>query len=61
MILTHVRLLHSMLEDGGTSLSFGKTCERCQLKCVIRVHNPQFYWKVLFVLSLRLAYFILSF
>ncbi|ONM04716.1 uncharacterized protein [Zea mays] len=36
----------SMLEDGGTSLSFGKTCERCQLKCVIRVHNPQFYWKI---------------
>jgi hypothetical protein len=44
---SHFIFVHSMLEEGGTTLSFGKACERCQLKCVIRVHNPQFYWKVL--------------
>ncbi|KXG29141.1 uncharacterized protein LOC8085994 [Sorghum bicolor] len=34
-----------MLEEGGTMFSFGKACEKCPIKSVIRVHDPQFYWK----------------
>ncbi|TVU25538.1 hypothetical protein EJB05_28037 [Eragrostis curvula] len=34
-----------ILEDGGTTFSFGKACEKCHIKSVMRVHDPQFYWK----------------
>ncbi|XP_066334367.1 LOW QUALITY PROTEIN: uncharacterized protein [Miscanthus floridulus] len=34
-----------MLEEGGTTFSFGKACEKCDIKSVIPVHDPQFYWK----------------
>lgn len=26
--------------------TFGKTTKRCPLKMALKVHNPQFYWKV---------------
>jgi hypothetical protein len=28
--------------------SFGKACDKCHVKSVIRVHDPLFYWKVIF-------------
>ncbi|AQK48315.1 uncharacterized protein [Zea mays] len=34
-----------ILEEGGTTFSFGKACEKCHVKSAIRVHDPQFYWK----------------
>ncbi|TVU25501.1 hypothetical protein EJB05_28000 [Eragrostis curvula] len=34
-----------ILEDGGTMFSFGKACEKCNIKSVMRVHDLQFYWK----------------
>nr|CAB3452705.1 unnamed protein product [Digitaria exilis] len=35
-----------MLEEGGTAFSFGRASEKCNLKSVIQVHDPQFYWKI---------------
>lgn len=26
--------------------SFGEAGKKCQAKCVMRVHDPLFYWKV---------------
>ncbi|XP_025803676.1 uncharacterized protein LOC112882759 isoform X4 [Panicum hallii] len=46
----------SMLEQGGTTFSFGRACERCPVKSVILVHDPQFYWKVATEADLGLAY-----
>ncbi|XP_060671387.1 uncharacterized protein LOC107422769 [Ziziphus jujuba] len=36
-----------LLEEGGTIFTFGKTTKRCSIKTVLKVHNPQFYWKVM--------------
>ena len=27
-------------------LNFGKACDKCRIKSVMRVHDPLFYWKV---------------
>uniref|UniRef100_A0A8I6X908 Amine oxidase domain-containing protein n=2 Tax=Hordeum vulgare subsp. vulgare TaxID=112509 RepID=A0A8I6X908_HORVV len=35
-----------LVEEGGSVLSFGKACDKCHIKSVIRVHDPLFYWKV---------------
>uniref|UniRef100_A0ACD5Y406 Uncharacterized protein n=2 Tax=Avena sativa TaxID=4498 RepID=A0ACD5Y406_AVESA len=35
-----------LVEEGGSVLSFGKACDKCHVKSVIRVHDPLFYWKV---------------
>ncbi|CAM0902384.1 unnamed protein product [Alopecurus aequalis] len=35
-----------LVEDGGSVFSFGKACEKCPVKSVVRVHDPLFYWKV---------------
>ncbi|KAJ0034271.1 hypothetical protein Pint_25136 [Pistacia integerrima] len=35
-----------LLEEGGTMFTFEGTKKNCHLKTVLRVHNPQFYWKV---------------
>ncbi|KAH7522015.1 hypothetical protein FEM48_Zijuj07G0093100 [Ziziphus jujuba var. spinosa] len=35
-----------LLEEGGTIFTFGKTTKRCSIKTVLKVHNPQFYWKI---------------
>lgn len=48
----YISLVHSMIEEGGTTFSFGKICEKCHVKSVMRVHDLQFYWKVLFSILL---------
>uniref|UniRef100_A0ACD5YZW2 Uncharacterized protein n=1 Tax=Avena sativa TaxID=4498 RepID=A0ACD5YZW2_AVESA len=35
-----------LVEEGGSVFSFGKTCDKCSVKCVMRLHDPSFYWKV---------------
>ncbi|XP_058752646.1 uncharacterized protein LOC131625833 isoform X5 [Vicia villosa] len=36
-----------LLEEGGTIFTFDGSKKKCCLKCVLRIHNPQFYWKVM--------------
>ncbi|KAH9618837.1 hypothetical protein KSS87_006533 [Heliosperma pusillum] len=45
----------SLLEDGGTILTFEGSRKLCPLKVALRVHNPQFYWKVATEADLGLA------
>uniref|UniRef100_A0ACD5Y9P2 Uncharacterized protein n=3 Tax=Avena sativa TaxID=4498 RepID=A0ACD5Y9P2_AVESA len=35
-----------LVEEGGSVFSFGKACDKCCVKSVMRVHDPLFYWKV---------------
>ncbi|XP_071681975.1 uncharacterized protein [Lolium perenne] len=35
-----------LVEEGGSVFSFGKACDKCPVKSVIRVHDPLFYWKL---------------
>ncbi|GAB4842222.1 hypothetical protein Ancab_012180 [Ancistrocladus abbreviatus] len=35
-----------LLEDGGTTFTFLGSSKNCSLKVALRVHDPQFYWKV---------------
>ncbi|XP_044334958.1 uncharacterized protein [Triticum aestivum] len=35
-----------LVEEGGSVFSFGKACDKCHVKSVMRVHDPLFYWKV---------------
>ena len=35
-----------LLEEGGTIFTFEGSKKKCSLKSVLRIHNPQFYWKV---------------
>ncbi|VAH38589.1 unnamed protein product [Triticum turgidum subsp. durum] len=35
-----------LVEEGGSVLNFGKACDKCRIKSVMRVHDPLFYWKV---------------
>ncbi|PQQ15041.1 uncharacterized protein Pyn_25660 [Prunus yedoensis var. nudiflora] len=44
-----------LLEEGGTIFNFAGTRKGCSLKCVLRVHTPQFYWKVMTQADLGLA------
>lgn len=44
-----------LLEVGGTILTFEGSSKTCALKVAIRVHNPQFYWKVATEADLGLA------
>ncbi|XP_026387753.1 uncharacterized protein LOC113282864 [Papaver somniferum] len=44
-----------LLEDGGTVYTFEGTKGKCHLKSVLRVHNPQFYWKIATQADLGLA------
>lgn len=37
----------SLLEEGGTALTFEGTRKSCNLKVTLRVHTPKFYWKVI--------------
>ncbi|KAL6861569.1 hypothetical protein ACP4OV_017269 [Aristida adscensionis] len=46
----------SILEEGGTTFSFGRAFEKCHLKSVIRVHDPQFYWKLATEADMGFAY-----
>ncbi|KAK7343997.1 hypothetical protein VNO77_13179 [Canavalia gladiata] len=45
----------TLLEEGGTMFTFEETGKNCFLKSVLRVHNPQFYWKVMTQADLGLA------
>ncbi|XP_057423924.1 uncharacterized protein LOC130717628 isoform X2 [Lotus japonicus] len=45
----------TLLEEGGTMFTFEGTGKKCFLKCVLRVHSPQFYWKVMTHADLGLA------
>ncbi|KAK1419908.1 hypothetical protein QVD17_29344 [Tagetes erecta] len=44
-----------LIEDGGTILTFEGTKHKSSLKVYIKVHNPQFYWKIVTKASLGLA------
>ncbi|KAA3454501.1 Mycolic acid cyclopropane synthase [Gossypium australe] len=44
-----------LLEEGGTMFTFEGTSKKCNLKTVIRVHYPHFYWKVMTEADLGLA------
>ncbi|XP_025675333.1 uncharacterized protein [Arachis hypogaea] len=44
-----------LLEEGGTMFTFEGTDIKCSLKCVMRIHSPQFYWKVMTQADLGLA------
>ncbi|OVA13290.1 Mycolic acid cyclopropane synthase [Macleaya cordata] len=45
----------NLLEEGGTVFSFEGTNKICHLKSVLRIHNPQFYWKIATRADLGLA------
>ncbi|KNA06672.1 hypothetical protein SOVF_178870 [Spinacia oleracea] len=45
----------TLLEEGGTILTFEGSSKSCPLKVAIRVHSPQFYWKVATQADLGLA------
>ncbi|PIA36283.1 hypothetical protein AQUCO_03400290v1 [Aquilegia coerulea] len=45
----------TLLEEGGTIFSFEGTNMKCHLHSVLRIHNPQFYWKVATQADLGLA------
>ncbi|KAL6902091.1 hypothetical protein ACP4OV_004967 [Aristida adscensionis] len=45
----------SLLEGKGAMLSFGQACQKCDIKSVLQVHDPQFYWKVATEADLGLA------
>ncbi|XP_075653327.1 uncharacterized protein LOC142623758 [Castanea sativa] len=44
-----------LLEEGGTTLTFEGDKRKCRLKIVLKVNNPQFYWKVMTNADLGLA------
>ncbi|GMN53354.1 hypothetical protein TIFTF001_022498 [Ficus carica] len=44
-----------LLEEGGTIFNFEGSTERCSYRTVIKVHSPQFYWKVMTQADLGLA------
>ncbi|KAJ4822831.1 hypothetical protein Tsubulata_019320, partial [Turnera subulata] len=44
-----------LLEEGGETLTFEGSTDRCPLKAVLKVHSPQFYWKVVTRADIGLA------
>lgn len=44
-----------LLEEGGTIFTFEGIKKKCLLKATIRIHSPQFYWKVATQADLGLA------
>ncbi|KAH9681821.1 Amino oxidase domain-containing protein [Citrus sinensis] len=44
-----------LLEEVGTTFTFEGTRRYCNLRTVLRIHNPQFYWKVMTHADLGLA------
>ncbi|WZZ28258.1 hypothetical protein YC2023_011659 [Brassica napus] len=44
-----------ILEEGGSVYTFASKNSRCQLKSVLVIHSPQFYWKVMTQADLGLA------
>ncbi|KAG5075599.1 hypothetical protein JHK84_056830 [Glycine max] len=55
IIQASVTLSSWLLEEGGTMFTFEGTGKNCGLKSVLRVHDPQFYWKVMTQADLGLA------
>ncbi|KAF2285533.1 hypothetical protein GH714_005346 [Hevea brasiliensis] len=45
----------TILEVGGTIFTFEGTAKTCSLKVVLKVHSPQFYWKIMAQADLGLA------
>ncbi|GMN53353.1 hypothetical protein TIFTF001_022497 [Ficus carica] len=45
----------TLLEEGGTMYTFEGSTKKCPYKTVIKVHSPQFYWKVASQADLGLA------
>lgn len=45
-LIYHALWCCSLLEEGGTTLTFEGDERKCPLKIVLKVNNPQFYWKV---------------
>ncbi|KAG5240708.1 cyclopropane-fatty-acyl-phospholipid synthase family protein [Salix suchowensis] len=43
------------MAEGGTVFTFEGTSKKCSLKTVLKVHNPQFYWKIMTQADLGLA------
>ncbi|KAJ9538274.1 hypothetical protein OSB04_031007 [Centaurea solstitialis] len=35
-----------LMEDGGTTFTFEGTTQKSPLKVYLKIHNPQFYWKI---------------
>ncbi|KAK1362601.1 Cyclopropane-fatty-acyl-phospholipid synthase [Heracleum sosnowskyi] len=44
-----------LLEEGGTVFTFEGTAKKSSLKVYLRVHSPQFYWKIVTQADLGLA------
>ncbi|EEF33544.1 uncharacterized protein LOC8263737 [Ricinus communis] len=44
-----------LLEEGGTIFTFEGTAKKCFSQTVMKVHNPQFYWKIMTQADLGLA------
>ncbi|XP_017974933.1 PREDICTED: uncharacterized protein LOC18603276 isoform X3 [Theobroma cacao] len=44
-----------LFEEGGSVFTFKGSMEKCSLKAVLKVHNPQFYWKTMTEADLGLA------
>lgn len=38
--------IHSLLEEGGTIFTFEGSRTKCPSRVTLRIHSPQFYWKV---------------
>ncbi|XP_057733264.1 uncharacterized protein LOC130948525 isoform X1 [Arachis stenosperma] len=45
----------TLLEDGGTMYTFEGNNMKNSLKCVVKIHSPQFYWKIMTQADLGLA------
>ncbi|KAM5553303.1 hypothetical protein ABKV19_025491 [Rosa sericea] len=44
-----------LFEEGGTMLTFEGSSKDCSLKSVLKVHSPQFYWKILIKFCLAVS------
>ncbi|PRQ36739.1 putative cyclopropane-fatty-acyl-phospholipid synthase [Rosa chinensis] len=44
-----------LLEEGGTMFTFEGSRKDCSLKSILKVHSPQFYWKVMTQADLGIA------
>ncbi|KGN61602.2 uncharacterized protein LOC101213850 isoform X1 [Cucumis sativus] len=45
----------TLIEEGGTIFTFEGTDKKCLPKVVVKVHSPQFYWKIMTRADLGLA------
>ncbi|XP_050217003.1 uncharacterized protein LOC126667910 isoform X1 [Mercurialis annua] len=45
----------TLIEEGGTMFTFEGTAKKCFYKSILKIHNPQFYWKIMTQADLGLA------